>query len=218
MIEELRYTLLADGSSDRALLPLLTWLMRCHLPNCAIQPQWSDLRRLRKELRDEFPKRIRQSLELYPCELLFIHRDAEKEPRQNRVDEIFRAIKDIDALKPIPLVCVIPVHMTEAWLLFDIKALRKAASNPNGKISLQLPDLKRLENEPDPKAVLYELLRQASELSSRRLRNFAESERVYRLAELIDDFSPLRTLPAFAELESEVREVITANRWQSLEQ
>lgn len=27
-MQELRYTLLADGSSDRALLPILTWLLR----------------------------------------------------------------------------------------------------------------------------------------------------------------------------------------------
>lgn len=213
MMRELRYTLLADGSSDRALLPILTWLLRCYLPHCAIQPQWSDLRRLPKKLKDDFPKRIRQSLDLYPCELLFIHRDAEKEPRQNRVDEIHNAISSIGTLQSFPIVCVIPAHMTEAWLLFDTKALRKAASNPNGTIVLQLPNLNRLENDPNPKEVLYGLLRSASELSPRRLKKFSEIDCVYRLADLIDDFSPLKALPAFAELELEIKHVIQINGW-----
>ena len=34
-MQELRYTLLADGSSDRALLPILTWLLRQY---CGVIP------------------------------------------------------------------------------------------------------------------------------------------------------------------------------------
>jgi hypothetical protein len=37
---------------------------------------------------------------------------------------------------------------------------------------------------------------------------------VHRLAELIDDFSHLRILPAFAALESEIKEVIAKNGWK----
>jgi hypothetical protein len=170
-MNELRYTLLSDGSSDRALIPILNWLLQTHINNCAFQPQWADLRRLDKSLRNSFEKRIELSLQLYPCDLLFIHRDAEKEPHKTRVDEICTAVTQIDiAITVPPIVCVVPVRMTEAWLLFDISSLRKAASNPNGSIELQLPDIRKLENEPDPKQILYTILRQASELSPRRLR------------------------------------------------
>jgi hypothetical protein len=210
----LRYTLLSDGSSDRALMPMLNWLLRLHLPNCPIQGEWADLRHVNKSLRDSFEKRIQLSVDLYPCDLFFIHRNAEKEPRENRVVEIQKALQKIN-VSTSPTVYVIPVRMTEAWLLFNLAAIRQAASNPNGKVNLQLPSLKQLENNPDPKQVLHDLLYQATELPNRRLRNFPVSERVIRVAELIDDFSPLLALPAFAALETELKEVIKSQTWES---
>jgi hypothetical protein len=38
-MRELRYTLLSDGSSDRALLPVLTWLLHEHTFEFAIQSE-----------------------------------------------------------------------------------------------------------------------------------------------------------------------------------
>jgi hypothetical protein len=210
----LRYTLLSDGSSDRALMPILDWLLRLHLPNCPIQGEWADLRHVNKSLRNSFEKKIQLSVDLYPCDLLFIHRDAEKEPRENRVAEIQKALQKIN-FSTRPTVHVIPVRMTEAWLLFNLAAIRQAASNPNGKIQLELPSLRQLENNPDPKKVLHNLLYQASELTNRRLRNFPVSERVIRVAELIDDFSPLRALPAFVALETELKTIIKSQSWPS---
>lgn len=212
---ELRYTLLSDGSSDRALIPILNWLLQTHLNNWAIQSQWADLRRLDRSLRNTFEKRIKLSMELYPCKLLFIHRDAEREPYETRVSEIRKAVTQVASIVSVPTICVVPVHMTEAWLLFDSIALRKAASNPNGRITLQLPDIRRLEHEPDPKNVLYGLLRQASGLPSGRLRRFSVSDRTHRVAELIGDFSSLRVLPAFIALESEIETVIEKQGWKT---
>jgi hypothetical protein len=210
---ELRYTLLSDGSSDRALIPILNWLLQVHLNDCAIQPQWADLRRLDKSLRNTFEKRIRLSFDLYPCDLLFIHRDAEREPHEARINEILATVSQVATLISIPTVCVVPVRMTEAWLLFDIAALRKAAANPNGKNPLPLPDIKRLEHEPDPKNVLHATLRQASGLSNRRLKQFSASDCTHRVAELINDFSPLCILPAFVALESELAHVLAKQVW-----
>jgi Domain of unknown function (DUF4276) len=212
-MNEIRYTLLSDGSSDRALMPILSWLLQTYLNDCAIQPQWADLRRLDKSLRNTFEKRISLSLDLYPCDLLFIHRDAESAPHETHINEILAAVSQVAI--SVPTVCVVPVRMTEAWLLFDIAALRKAAANPNGRNSLPLPDLKRLEDELDPKNVLHEMLRQASGLSSRRLKKFSASDCTHRVAELINDFSPLRTLPAFAALASELADVIAKPGWES---
>ncbi len=156
------------------------------------------------------------SLELYPCDLLFIHRDAEKESHEIRINEIRTTLSQLSYVISVPTVCVVPVHMTEAWLLFDTIALRKAASNPNGKINLQLPILKQIDCEPDPKKVLHNLLRQASELPAGRIRKFSVHERVHRVAELIDDFSSLRVLPAFVALESEIEDVIEKKGWKSI--
>ncbi|MHC5613360.1 MAG: hypothetical protein ACYTXA_20770 [Nostoc sp.] len=114
-----------------------------------------------------------------------------------------------------PHICVIPVRMQEAWLLFDEAALRKAAGNPSGRQALQLPDICRLEQLPDPKDILYGLLCEASGLRGRRLKQFSVNERVHRLAELIDDFSPLRALSAFQLLETEIQQVIETQDWCS---
>ena len=214
-MKELRYTLLSDGSSDSALIPVLTWLLQAHLVDCAIQHEWADLRRVPKSLKDTFSKRIKWAVELYPCELLFIHRDAEKEPRQKRVDEIRKAKEEAGESVSVPTVCVVPVRMTEAWLLFDETALRKAAANPNGRQPLQLPDLTKLEDEPDPKQLLYKLLGEASELRNRRRRKLRVEELVHRVAEFIDDFASLRAMPAFKALEDELKQVIQEQGWCS---
>jgi Domain of unknown function (DUF4276) len=208
IMRELRYTLLSDGSSDRALISLLTWLLQEHLTDCAIQSEWADLGRLRKPPKTLL-ERIKTSLDLYPCDLLFIHRDAEREPRNRRVDEIHSAIGEVVASVNVPpVVCVVPVRMLEAWLLFDEVAVRRASGNPYGKQPLQLPNISKVEAEPDPKEVLYQILRQASGLSSRRQQKLSVHKLVHRVAELIDDFSPLRCLPAFIAMEAEIQNVI----------
>lgn len=215
-MKELRYTLLSDGSSDRALIPILTWLLRQHGVKCAIQHKWADLRRLRKrDKRLGLIERIKLSLESYPCDLLFVHRDAEREPYQVRITEIRNAIQKVKRWEVETTICVVPVRMLEAWLLFDEIALRYAAGNPNGRQRLKLPSLAKLEKLPDPKDELYELLRQASGLRGRRRRKLSVHAAVHRVAEFIDDFAPLRALPAFNTLETEVEQVIKTQGWNS---
>jgi hypothetical protein len=196
---ELKYTLLADGPSDDALLPVLSWLLVRQLPETAIQPQWADLRKLPVRPRG-LSECIRTALELFPCDVLFVHRDAEREPPEHRIHEIRLAVDGVDL--PVPHLRVIPVRMTEAWLLFDAAAIRRAAGNPNGDMPLELPALSRVEDLPDPKEVLRSLLREASGLTGRRLKTLRVQVR--RVADLIDDFSPLRHLSAFQRLEKDV--------------
>ncbi|MFP5274996.1 hypothetical protein [Coleofasciculus sp.] len=213
-MKELRYTLLSDGSSDKALLPILTWLLRLHGVECAIQSQWADFRRLPQQPQDHSQK-IKLSFNLYPCDLLFVHRDAEKEPREKRVSEIQKSVEGIRESGSVPIICVVPVRMTEAWLLFDEAAIRKAAENPRGKQPLNLPNLSKCEELPDPKQDLCQLLRQASGLTGRRLKKFRarEREKIQRIAELIDDFSPLRSLSAFQILEADIKQMLQRQSW-----
>lgn len=212
-MRELRYTLLPDGPSDRALLPILTWLLREQGVNYAIQPEWADLRRLPSPPRT-LETRIKISLELYPCDLLFVHRDAERISHQTRTDEIRKAIAEVTKITAIPpVVCVVPVRMQEAWLLFSEAALRRASGNPNGRQPMRLPNLNELESLPDPKRLLNDLLRTASGLNSRRRQKFQASISANRVSELIDDFTPLRVLPAFNVLEEEIKQIIRAHNW-----
>lgn len=207
MLHELRYTLLSDGVSDQALLPLLTWLLRQRQVNCPIQAEWADLRWLPRPPK-LLAERIRRSLDLYPCELLFVHRDAEKEPRAKRVAEIVAAMAELENGTVPAAVCVVPVRMQEAWLLFDEPALRRAAGNPRGKHDLALPPVGKLEALPDPKLILHELLREASGLQGRRRKQFPASTNARRVAEFSETFAPLRALPAFRALETDVAAIV----------
>ena len=214
-MKELCYTLLSDGSSDKALLPILTWLLREHHVECAIQSEWADLWRLIRPPKT-LPGRIIRSLELYPCDLLFIHRDAERESREHRMVEINRAIAEASQSVSVPTrICVVPVRMQEAWLLFDEAALRRAAGNPNGQQPLEIPPLSKLEQLPDPKHVLYELLREASGLQGRRRQKILVGKWASRIAAFITDFTPLRALPAFNVLENDVEQVIREQGWSA---
>ena len=214
-MEELQYTLLSDGSADRALMPILTWLLRQHVPNLPIQSRWADLRRLPRPPR-ELHKKIQESTHLYPCDLLFVHRDAETASLDVRLSEIKQAVSDASIENGIStVVCVVPVRMTEAWLLFDVGAIRRAAGNPNGNVSLNLPSLSRVETLPNPKRILHDILREATERSTGRKRSFNTNKAVQRIPEFIEDFSPLRRLSAFMALEEEVKETIESHCWNA---
>jgi hypothetical protein len=102
--------------------------------------------------------------------------------------------------------------MTEAWLLLDEASIRVASGNPRGRQPLNLPARHSIERVADPKEILFEALRIASEQTGRKLRNLRVDERRHRVAELMD-CGRLRHLPAFQILENELRLTLTANGW-----
>lgn len=202
-----RFTLLADGPGDEALMPVLNWLWQQHRPNELWIGQFADLEYsgLRSRALED---RLEPALDLYPCDVLFVHRDAEKESLEKRTQEIHSALAVAFATSTHPpVVCVVPVRMSEAWMLFNEKAIRIAAANPNGSMRLQLPQASKIEQMPDPKAKLRELLQTACGLPPQRLRSFSVPRAAKLVTEFIEDFSPLRQLPAFARMEDEFKRI-----------
>jgi hypothetical protein len=210
-MSSIRYALLSDGSSDRMLMPVLNWLLRSHCPKYALEPQWADLGRLPQPPK-KLPERIRKTLELYDLDLLFIHRDAEKHSFESRHREIETAL--IGLTSPLAI-CVIPVRMQEAWLLFDERAIRRAAGNPKGRMALQLPPMGSLEYLANPKAFLYALICEASGRSGTRLKKLKPQKSAHLISELIDDFTPLNQLSAFRALEQELSGVVRDAGWDA---
>lgn len=196
-------TLAGDGSADRSLRTVLEWVL-------GRQPILQDRGFLVQvaapgaNLRERLAKALRD----YPCDVLFVHRDSERDPREKRLEEIRQAVSAAGVSVFVP---VVPVRMTEAWLLIDEAAIRQAAGNPNGEVILQLPKAAHLEAVADPKKLLRECLIRASEKVGRRLQQFERDlpERAQRVSELITDFSPLRQLPAFRELERDAGEALS---------
>ena len=211
-MDEIRYTLISDGPSDRSLLPILTWVLREKGEVSRIQAEWADLRRL-PQPPQTLHERILSAIYLFPCDLLFVHRDAEKEDPENRYEEIHSALREATQRGfQKPAVCVVPVQMTEAWLLFDESAIRLGAGNPNGKNPLNLPDLSIIEQISDPKEILFKILLEASGLRRRRLKKFNMAESRIRITELVSDFAPLRKLDAFQRLEEDIS-TLKRNDW-----
>ncbi|HLM46500.1 MAG TPA: hypothetical protein VK458_21705 [Myxococcaceae bacterium] len=208
-MKELTYTLVADGPSDKCLERIINWTLgsaSSRQGTLLINPQFADYRDDPAPPRGLVDKLYRASQD-FPCDILFIHRDAEREDPEHRRSEILNAATQV-GLKSI--VCIIPIRMTEAWLLFNEFAIRQAAGNPNGKTRLKLPAITRIEALPDPKAVLYSALEVASEATGRRLKQFQRDLPMLklRIAEQIEDFSQLRALSAFNNFEGEVRAVL----------
>lgn len=199
-----RFTLTGDGPSDESLMPVIKWLWQQHRPNETAVGTFAELQECNTGSR-ALEKKLPVVLDLYPCDVLFVHRDAERESREARVQEIQSALSTCK--NPPPAVCLVPVRMSEAWMIFDAKAIRSAAGNPNGKVRLKLPSLAKVEGLPDPKEILADLLRTASEMPAQRLRRFNQSRAARLVTEFIADFSPLRKLEAFHLMEEEFRKL-----------
>ena len=190
------------------LLPLLDWVLGQlpSLQDCRLIQQFAEPDVLQVKSAGLAGK-VAASMNCYPCDLLFIHRDAEKESREKRLQEIHQAMSPYS--HP-PFVCLVPVRMSEAWLLIDPDAIRRAADNPFSRASIDLPRLRDLEDVPDPKKTLQDLLMEASELRGRRRDRFRRdlAWRCQRVGEFVQDFSSLLKLDAFAAFHEETLQAV----------
>jgi len=174
---------------------------------------WADFRGV-KQRPVGLAAKVAKAIELYPCDLLFVHRDSEGDDVNNRLIEIAASTAALNGQPPH--VCVVPVRMLESWLLLSEGAVRSAAGNPLGSVPLAMPRLRDVENVADPKAVLFSLLRMASERTGRKLRSFDVENARTLVSQYVQDFAPLRILPSFQLFESELRQVVHArqfDRW-----
>jgi hypothetical protein len=187
------FALVGDGTSDRALIPVLEWSLRRLRPRIRYR-EFGFVGRGGQNLTDT----MHEAGHRYRPDLLFVHRDAERVPHAERLAEI--------PTEGGGIVRVVPVRMTEAWLLIDEDALRKAADDPNGRVPLDLPKPGQLESIVDPKQLLRDLIVRASGRSGRRLRHLKRDlgARIQRIAQLITDFSALDSASAFRAFETEL--------------
>lgn len=206
-MQEIRFTLVADGSSDKTLLRVIKWLMDDLYPQIPNSTVFADFRELPVPPKS-LGEKIDTARHYYPFDVLCIHRDAES-TKIKTIQERRQEIKDkIGEHEFEKTVCVIPVKMMETWLMIDKEAIKKAAGNRNYSGVIDLPAIRTLEKESQPKITLHEVLKQASGLKGRNLQKFNVDKAVHRVAENITDFSPLRQLEAFKVFESEVKTVI----------
>ena len=203
---EIRYALTTDGSSDRLLTSHIDWAL-ARLCDCDFSGEWADPRIFDIASRD-VETRVTQTIANYNCNLLFVHRDAENQLPAARFAEIAEGVRRAGV--GTRYVGIVPVRMTEAWLLVDEAAVRRAAGNPNGRSDVPLPALTAVERIVDPKALLARCLEEASQKNGRRLDIFRRDIPVmrHRVAELVQDFDRLLDLPSFCLFYKELGRIL----------
>jgi hypothetical protein len=144
-----QFLLIGEGSTEGGLLE--------HLTNLCIAAGASEasgsvpaFARIRAAIGHDLALQLRAAHQLHPAaNLYFVHRDADQDDPAPRYAEIAQAVA-ASAINPTH-VAIVPIHETEAWLLADEAAIRRVAGRPNGRESLNLPPLNRIEQTSRPK-------------------------------------------------------------------
>lgn len=197
----------AEGSSDLPLADIVESLfldrgvsLRLSTPDFALLPK------VAKDVRS----RIVSGLELVggSVDVIVVHRDSDNVDPDLRREEIECAVVESGAQSMT--VPVVPVRMTEAWLLLDEAAIRQVAGNPRGKVDLCLPKAAEVERKSDPKKLLQECLLAAAEATGRRRDKVATRFGHHRrqLLERLDISGPVTTLESWQMLVSYVGTVV----------
>ncbi len=208
-MESIRYTLIADGSSDKALMNIIKWLLDDLYPTIPNKGTFGDFRNLQNPpKKGDVKMQIQYACRLYPFDILFYHRDAESDTNNIIEERITEIKKQLDEDFHSKTVFIIPIKMMENWLLLDELAIKKAAGNRNYSNTITLPKISRLENLTEPKLFLQNLLKDVSGLKSRQLKNFNVQQAVHLVAENINDFSPLRQLNSFKKFEMDLNLIL----------
>ncbi len=208
MIEGARSGLfLAEGSSDAPLGDLVQALLLARGVNVSLTRPDFDL------LEDRVPRDLgsrmiaARTLMRDDVDVVVIHRDADNVGAEARRGEMVAALDR--ACSGAPLIPVIPVRMTEAWLLLDEQAIRRVSGNPSGRSDLALPKTLEVERFADPKAKLRECLLTAADVTGRRRerldRRFDSNRR--QLLERLEPEGPVMQLTSWQALLRDVENV-----------
>lgn len=206
----MRGVFIGEGTSDEPLAGIVAALFRRR--GVDVDVTTPHLERLPLRARTDVGSKIAAARRLTtePIDVFVVHRDADATTSRDRRAEVQEAVET--AAPGHRHVAVVPVRMTEAWLLLDEHAIRVVAGNPNGRMPLHLPTVREVERRADPKARLAEAILTASSATGRHrdrvARRFGEHRR--RLLQHLDLDGPVTRLGAWAELLDDVDATVAA--------
>jgi hypothetical protein len=201
-----RTLLLVDGASDVPLGAHAATLARDH--GVALDVVAPPFERMDPPPGHTVAGRLQRILEIDPdFDAILVHRDAEARSPVERDGEIHDALAA--SRVALPRASIVPVRMTEAWLLLDETAIRRVAGRPSGTADLGLPRLHEIETIADPKKMLGDALLIASGASGRRRRKLERDFGAHRrqLLEDLDPNGPVRSLSAWQALARRVAQM-----------
>ncbi|ORW93956.1 hypothetical protein AWB92_12540 [Mycobacterium sp. IEC1808] len=186
-MRDLQFALVREGNSDDGLVALIRVLLaRTSVPGVIGG---------RRTYKGTTKEKLEQVLaeDVVP-DLIFVHRDSDARNPAVRYTEIQGAADELDCTDKI--VAVVPVQETEGWLLTDESAIRTVVGRPGGRAALGLPPIRQIEATANPKEILKEACKIASEKSGARLQKVAHQFPRHRatLLERLDVDGPVNQL------------------------
>ncbi|QKZ12964.1 DUF4276 family protein [Spirosoma sp. KUDC1026] len=140
--------------------------------------------------------------------VLCVHTDADDESDTNtfahRISPAFADVETCTDAVCKNLVAIVPVRMTEAWMLADKEALK--AEIGTDKTDAQLGLIRPPESIADPKETIKDAIRLAFDHRSRRSRNQASISDLYEPLGATVRLERLALLPSYQKFQEAVRE------------
>ena len=134
-------------------------------------------------------------------DIFFIHCDADDVNNENviqyKFEPLYKAIEDSDEVNNCIIIPIIPIQMTEAWLIADFELFANEISTNKTKSELQISG--NPEDFSNPKLKIIESLRIVNmELPKKRRKDLQISE-LYQIIGQKIDINNLRKLKSFQE-------------------
>jgi hypothetical protein len=177
MAEILTMAFYAEGTTDfRFLIPII----RRTVEEIILDSDYEidiypieEIKKIKGESFNEEIHKVAKKTEENQIKCLFLHCDADSNSKdQVMKNKIIPALKTIKSQKIIP---IIPVYMTEAWMLADLELL-KDEINANNISNQDLGFNKQAEKYSNPKEIISNAILKAQSSKSRRKRNLSIAE------------------------------------------
>ena len=158
-----------------------------------------------ENIREKAKKYAIQAVEKGAMVLCF-HADADdKDVFKERINPAFNAIKSDERDLCKNLVAIVPIQMTEAWILADKELLKKELCTNKSDSELAID--KEPESFSNPKETIKNAINKAREGMTKRYRNKLKIDDLYSPLATTIELSKLESLSSYKKFEEAVRDI-----------
>jgi len=161
-----------------------------------------------ENIREKAKKYAIQAVEKGAMVLCF-HADADDKTDENafneRINPAFNAIKSDKGDLCNNLVAIVPIQMTEAWMLADKELLKKELCTNKSDSELAID--KEPESFSNPKETIKNAINKAREGIAKRYRNKLKIDDLYSPLATTIELSKLESLSSYKKFEEAVRDI-----------
>ncbi len=206
--------LFTEGSTDTRFLTALVHRVATHIAfDCKGQIEIMEIIPIKiakqgLNMIEQVQQAAQMSSEQYGINLLCIHIDADDKSDENvtrnKIQPIINTLKDLDEKSFCKnITFIIPIQMTEAWLLADKSLLKKqlGTNKPDAELGIDKPP----ENYANPKEVIKEAIRIALSEKTKRRRYKIDIADIYALMGAEISLEALNNLSSFQKFKNSLK-------------